>query len=61
MFFTILLTQGMKELKEIAGENGEDSGDENEADMLAQDAAMPLRELLAKLKGVRSDLDISIF
>lgn len=41
-------------MKEIAGDHGEDSGDENEAELLTQEASIPLRELLERLKGVSS-------
>ncbi|XP_032226547.2 probable protein phosphatase 2C 3 isoform X2 [Nematostella vectensis] len=48
---SIVSEEGLKELKEIAGDN-DDSGDENEADLLTKDANIPLSELLAKLKEV---------
>jgi len=49
--------KGLSELKEIAGDNGDESDNENEAELLTQEAAIPLKELLERLKGVRrSDL-----
>ncbi|XP_020917035.1 probable protein phosphatase 2C 21 isoform X2 [Exaiptasia diaphana] len=47
----LITEEGLTELKEIAGDKGEDSENENEAELLAEEANMPLIELLERLKS----------
>ncbi|KAK3727802.1 hypothetical protein QZH41_008221 [Actinostola sp. cb2023] len=49
----MITEKGLIELKEIAGDHGDDSDDDNETALLTQEAAIPLKELLERLRGVR--------